>query len=186
ILEYYLWHRFADCREKLIAWMNNLGLRHIYGTVGYIEGMQDFQDGGDKFVKFGHDNDDIPFILQLVENIKLISDRKNKPMRRAATSGRKIIILGYGFDSINNRRLGLSDLDAVQHKMRWSRENFICNLYTPVIPKFDFAQRREMSEKIRALALDADITYFKTSREYIKYALAKEPVADNMGYVHGE
>jgi len=56
----------------------------------------------------------------------------------------------------------------------------------PVIPKYDFTQRREMSEKIRAIALDADITYFKTSREYVKYALSKEPVEDNMGYIYGE
>ena len=104
---------------------------------------------------FGEENHKLKeFAEKYMSHIRLLYDNRNDTaeLKSIIENSNLLCIFGYGFDSINNRRLGLQN--CYDKKSR-----FKANIYSGGYPNFNFPHRRKMSEKIRGLVIDADIHY---------------------------
>lgn len=164
VLEYYLLKRFD--KVKVTYWMIH-NVRHIYGTLGQLEGGVPF--GASSKVDFAFTNDNFIEISKWVNNIELISQRKDfievksSVIRNRPTV--RVIVMGYGFDHINNTGLGLYEIAKTWYKSTFS--NFVANIYPG-------AHFNETQDKVRDMVPNADIQENKSCSDFLNYALNKK------------
>ena len=168
ILERFLLDAFDEYQVRLFV---KAHVFHVYGRIAkLVELDENFE--GENDVNLGWPNDDFGYLSQLTKNIKLIRQSVDtNRIKDIVKNCHKLIILGYGLDPINNRRLGLHD---------WKNEfdqNLIFNIYPGPLPNWDFGPRRKLAEAVRSIRIDANIQY-KTCSGFLKYALEREPIVN--------
>ena len=164
ILEAFLLESFKpnDAIRKFI----NTNITHIYGRIGSLPELEKKNlPSGDPEgeIEFGHPNHDFEKIAQVKDNIFLIHNKIDEQiikniMRRAE----KLLVFGYGFDALNNKRLMLSN-SLLSDKIAF-------NVYSGVINDFDFSQRRKTTEFIRHFARKSEIKFLPTV-EFVRWGL---------------
>jgi len=170
ILEYFLHLRFGGKITKF----TKTNLIHFYGRLGNCEGV-DKNYPNEKFIKFGHNNNDFSKIWEIKDQIRLVLDREDDILEQsdpsnlsrnailtASNSGR-VLVCGYGLNSINNSRLRLSDLIDNSRK-------FIFNVHPGAI-KGDFEKRRDDAGAIRAMLVGAHIQYHPVCKKFFQLNL---------------
>jgi hypothetical protein len=169
IIEYYLLNKY-EYSDEIIEFIYKR-VHHVYGRAGSLDKLKpkELNDGTTEIVsQFGEYNSKLKeFKETYVNHIKIIYDKRNdtESLKPIIRDSKKILIFGYGFDSINNVRLGLLDYGD-----KGNPEDFKVNIYSGGYPNFNFPYRREMAKKVRSLVLDADIHYESCS-EFLKNCL---------------
>jgi hypothetical protein len=161
ILEYYLIERFGP--TNLVFAFIQKHVKHIYGRVGYFSGIIPISKEEPE-ISFGYPNDNIKGINKLQNQISLMYDARNNNagINTIVFGSRQIFSMGYGFDDLNNIRLGLSSLNSIEEIP------FKANLFPGNDP--DFGYRRKLSAKIRNMAIHAEIHY-KTCSDFLNECL---------------
>ena len=160
IFEYFLLKRIPTLAQKFVK----KHVHHVYGRMAKLEGLESAYDG-EQSVEFGRDNSEFKEIVKLKDNIKLIRQSiDTEAIKEIIEKSGRVIFFGYGFDPINNTRIGLN---------RWGGkvdQNLIFNIYHGGLPDFNFSSRRNVAEKVRNIRIDADIQYL-SSHDFLNYAL---------------
>lgn len=165
IIEHYLikWYGYSD---GIIEFVNE-NVHHVYGRAGCLDKLSPNLIGDNTFEaisEFGEDNHKLKeFGEKYIDHIRILYDKRNdtEGLKSIIQKSNKICVFGYGFDSINNRRLGLQDCYA-------KKDNFKVNVY----PNSDLKYRRKLSEKIHSLVVDADIHY-KSCTDFLSKCLSQ-------------
>ncbi len=151
ILEYYLLEWFKNKKLEVAKNFIDMKLHHVYGRIGYLAGLKPLTPE-EPLIEFNLGNNNIQIIDEIKNNIKLVFNLRNETaeIKETITQSEKILIMGYGFDSTNNRRLGLHKLEDINPKFK-----------VAVYPseKLDFKNRRNLTETIRGVFMDAEIHY---------------------------
>jgi hypothetical protein len=159
ILEYYLIQRFGQHAIEFI----NKNVHHVYGRIGNLAHSSvqlNSKYPDEPLVTMGHINDDFTSIANWVKNIKLINERNDtSDIKKIIEGSNKIIAMGYGFDPVNNSRLGLD-------KFKTSGTNFIFNIYR---------NDKELSEKVRKFREDTDLQSLDCV-DFLNYGLNMVPL----------
>lgn len=152
---------------------------HVYGSVGKIEEIENMNDtpkyDTPKYLPFGHSNDDLIPLLDFQNAfITMFHERSvmtetEKKCEKFLNEAEKIIIIGYGFDDINNYRIGLDRIkfDLVKDK------NIYIFIWEDVNIGIDGIKwRRENMKKIRMLLKKNVYFYFGNSySDFLKQVL---------------
>jgi hypothetical protein len=163
ILEKFLLLQFkSDCKRFI-----DEQVHHVYGRLASLSGVTARTDETE--MEFDVPNDNFQALAHLEKNINLIRDTTNTDkIKEVIHSSHKLILMGYGFDDTNNRRLGL-------HDWPYGDRDMIVNIYPGKLPNFDgFSARRESAKLVRALRIDADIRY-QDCKSFLEYALNRKP-----------
>ena len=167
IIELYLLRKYNKSKE-IIEFINN-NILHVYGRAGALDGLQLRElEGGlkEKVIPFGFANDQLDKIDGIKTHIKVIYEKRNdasflKELKEIITTSTDIFAFGYGFDTVNNSRLGFQNINTIEQR-------FVANVFSNRSLSFDFNERRKMTEKIRRIVPDADIHY-GTCSEFLEY-----------------
>lgn len=158
ILEWYLKAEFGEQGCQFV----NENVQHVYGRIANYPGLERKKNEVD--IDFGLENSKFEVLDRLKDNIQLMRDIVNtETIKSAVSRAKKLIILGYAFDSTNNQRIGLTEYKNHHAKM-------ICNVYSGPLPNWNFQSRRKQAAIIQSLRLDAHIKY-KTCRNFLNDAL---------------
>lgn len=168
ILESFLMKRFNHTAINFI----DEKIKHVYGRIGCLEGLKQRQffdpntshPVNEQIIKLNYSNDQIETISELENNINLIYQERNDTIeiQKLVANADQILVMGYGFDDMNNRRLGLyermkNSSEKLKDKNEVSSIDFKVSIY-PLGGK-DFTNRRVISEKVRMIYHKADIHY---------------------------
>jgi len=109
ILEYYLLTAF-NANKNILDFINN-HIYHVYGRIGCIEKVMPRKLRGmkERTIPFGLPNNKIHVIEKQIDHIKLIFEERNvgKSIKEVINESDELLIMGYGFDYINNIKIGL-------------------------------------------------------------------------------
>jgi hypothetical protein len=112
IVEYYLMTAFSNS-DNILNFVNN-NIHHVYGRIGCLKGLVPRQLGriDEQEIRFGLPNDKIDTISQLTDHIKLIFEERNvsTAIKEIIRESDELYIMGYGFDYINNIKIGLDSV----------------------------------------------------------------------------
>jgi hypothetical protein len=167
IIEYYLLKKY-NYSDRIIQFIDN-NVHHVYGRAGCLNRLKAKKNGTDNYEiisLFGEDNSKLKeFKEKYVDHIKIIYGKRNdtEGLKSTIEKSDRVFVFGYGFDPINNIRLGLNSCNTKQ-------ENFKVNIYSGGTPNYNFKYRREMAKKVRSIVLDADI-YYESCVEFLKKCL---------------
>jgi hypothetical protein len=160
ILEGYILKRFSKVSAEFI----DKHIHHVYGRIGCLEGLaqREISDSIiEETISLNFGNDQIHQIVQLRNNIKLMYDERNdtKTIKDIVQKSTKILIMGYGFDDLNNTRIGLNNLKDQ-------------TLHAAIYSSFwgDFNYRRNFATKVRSLYSET-IFHYQTCYDFIKEVL---------------
>ncbi len=157
ILEQFLLLKSEKSPES-ISFVNNQ-IHHVYGRIGWLTDLKQRTipkiSQSEQFIEFGYNNDQIHEINEIKNHIQLIYDDRNDrnegndrndrdQFQKIILNSHKILIMGYGFDALNNRRLGL-------HRLEFKPEGEKVRLHAAIYPgnEENFISRRATTEKVR-------------------------------------
>jgi hypothetical protein len=154
IVEHYLLETFKN--NSKIRDFIDANIHHVYGRIGCLEHLTPKQLPGiiEKLVPFGLDNDQIHTISGLTDHIKLIYEERevNSCIKKVINESDELLIMGYGFDYINNIKIGLNNLSentmariAIHSNLNVSKEQrikaFISNAHIEKCSCSEFLNR---------------------------------------------
>jgi hypothetical protein len=117
ILEYYLLKAFKS-NENIRNFINN-HIYHVYGRIGCLAEIMPRKLEGmvEQTIPFGLPNNKIHVIARQVGHIKLIFEERNvrKSIKEIIKDSDELLIMGYGFDYINNIKIGLDSVKEVSN-----------------------------------------------------------------------
>lgn len=124
---------FINCRLEVI---------HIYGKIGNLE----WQDKT-SFIKFGEKNDNSIFVDYAIKNVQLIGTRIEPEVQNRIdeilSNASKVIFLGYGFDSENNRLLNIDS----ESKIIYTKYGLSVNDENDFIERYNSNNKEGFNEK---------------------------------------
>lgn len=162
ILEKFLHDKYPRDKKRVRQFVKEC-VHHVYGRYANYPGLEPI--GGEATVDFDEiKNHEFEKLIRHVNNIKLIREPKDTTrIKDIVASSKRLIMMGYGLDSINNSRLGL-------HRFQQDDRDLIFNIYPGPQPNYQFESRRRLAELVRNVRVDADIQYM-TCTNFLEYAL---------------
>ena len=113
IVEEYLLKSFQK-DDSIIKFIND-NIHHVYGRIGCLDKLiqRDLINGEkETLIRFGLPNDQIETIAKNINQINLVYEERdvNSSIKKIIKEADEILIMGYGFDYINNIKIGLDQL----------------------------------------------------------------------------
>ena len=114
LLEEFLYRKHGQAISEFI----NKSIIHIYNKISPLPWQQNEMKNNQGFLMFGHPNNDEQRILDNKDNILLMFEQRMEknlnlePTKAAISSANSILFLGYGYDTYNNKNLGLTKLNG--------------------------------------------------------------------------
>ncbi|WP_276374302.1 hypothetical protein [Chryseolinea sp. H1M3-3] len=162
ILEVFLL-TFFNSNNEIKNFINN-NIIHVYGRIGCLPELKpkNLTLNGtrqlEKEIEFGYDNGEFKKISEVRDNIYFIHDDiSDRDVKNVMRKAEKLLVFGYGFDSLNNKRLLLGN-SFIAAKSAF-------NIYGGTI-----TQRRKTVQYVRDFARKANLKFLPPV-EFVKWGL---------------